>query len=559
MTILPKKTSQRPPGGGGGATAEGSQEHQHPQGGHFNISSQAAEAHERLFVSAGGGSDDIRWSGSPRPGQSSPPRWPHQPAVPAVSREEKRHLPASPIHPADYDDSMDGAPSSKRVRFKPSVGVSAARARGASLVPATTASCSRVASPARGEEEEEEEEALHEGEEGYNSEDEYSHVGQTLTEAEWREKDLRFERVMRRKGYIIKPMGEDGACLFRAVADQLYGDQEMHPCVRAQCMDYIQGNSDHYAQFVSEPIEIYVERKRALTVHGNHLEIQALSEMYGRPIHIYCYSQEPINIFQHIQNRPGVESELNIPIRLCYHRGVHYNSLTDPNNVNLGVGLGLPGLKPGIESKALVANALINRDNILTEQQMMEDKIKATDWEATNEAIEEQVARESYLQWLAEQEKQKKNSKNPPAATVTSGQVSPRGGSSSPRGGSSPRNAAQQQPLTSPRPRSVSGGQTSPKAGCSSQPDAVQGRDSPKPGGSRDQGRREVGATSAVGGFHLQQTASFLNGLPPDFYGLEDWNEDAMLSQVLAASQQEYIDSFKGSAKEEGEGGSNSQ
>ena len=40
-------------------------------------------------------------------------------------------------------------------------------------------------------------------------------MGQTLTEAEWREKDLRFERVMRRKGYIIKPMGEDGACLFR--------------------------------------------------------------------------------------------------------------------------------------------------------------------------------------------------------------------------------------------------------------------------------------------------------------------------------------------------------
>ena len=29
--------------------------------------------------------------------------------------------------------------------------------------------------------------------------------------------------------------------------------------------------------------------------------------------------------------------------------------------MNLGVGLGLPGLKPGIESKALVANALINR------------------------------------------------------------------------------------------------------------------------------------------------------------------------------------------------------
>ena len=40
------------------------------------------------------------------------------------------------------------------------------------------------------------------------------------------------------------------------------------------------------------------------------------------------------------------------------------------------------------------------------EQQMLEDKKRATDWEATNEAIEEQVARESYLQWLQDQEKQ---------------------------------------------------------------------------------------------------------------------------------------------------------
>lgn len=37
---------------------------------------------------------------------------------------------------------------------------------------------------------------------------------------------------------------------------------------------------------------------------------------------------------------------------------------------------------------------------------MLEDKKRATDWEATNEAIEEQVARESYLQWLRDQEKQ---------------------------------------------------------------------------------------------------------------------------------------------------------
>ena len=55
---------------------------------------------------------------------------------------------------------------------------------------------------------------------------------------------------------------------------------------------------DYFSQYVTEEITEYVERKRFLGVHGNHLEIQALSEMYNRPIHIYCYSAEPINIFQ---------------------------------------------------------------------------------------------------------------------------------------------------------------------------------------------------------------------------------------------------------------------
>ena len=44
---------------------------------------------------------------------------------------------------------------------------------------------------------------------------------------------------MRKKGFIVKSMGEDGACLFRAVADQIYGDQEMHGVVRQLVMDYM--------------------------------------------------------------------------------------------------------------------------------------------------------------------------------------------------------------------------------------------------------------------------------------------------------------------------------
>ena len=204
---------------------------------------QASEPHDRLFVSGGVVSaEELRWAGhgSPRPlagpGPGSPPRWP----PPQASSSEKR---LSPHQQLDYDDTLDGAPSTKRSRH-------------------TYGYPSRVPSPpVTGE--------LGEGEEdeGNNSEDEYSHVGQNLTEEEWREKDARFERNMRRKGYVIKKMGEDGACLFRAVADQLYGDEEMHQGVRTQCMDYIVSHSVHLVTNVLMRIFSGGKCRLLLTVH----------------------------------------------------------------------------------------------------------------------------------------------------------------------------------------------------------------------------------------------------------------------------------------------------
>lgn len=41
----------------------------------------------------------------------------------------------------------------------------------------------------------------------------------------------------------------------------------------------------------------------------------------------------------------------------------------------------------------------------LSFQTMFEDKLRETDWEVTQDTIEEQVARESYLQWLRDNEK----------------------------------------------------------------------------------------------------------------------------------------------------------
>lgn len=48
-------------------------------------------------------------------------------------------------------------------------------------------------------------------------------------------------------------------------------------------------NREYFSHFVTEDIESYVARKRRNDSHGNHIEIQAMSEIYNRPVEVYCY------------------------------------------------------------------------------------------------------------------------------------------------------------------------------------------------------------------------------------------------------------------------------
>ncbi|RZS12029.1 hypothetical protein BHM03_00043420 [Ensete ventricosum] len=54
------------------------------------------------------------------------------------------------------------------------------------------------------------------------------------------ERERLFELEIRRtKGFEVKKMLEDGNCLFRAVADQVYGDPEAYDLARQMCLDYM--------------------------------------------------------------------------------------------------------------------------------------------------------------------------------------------------------------------------------------------------------------------------------------------------------------------------------
>lgn len=50
-------------------------------------------------------------------------------------------------------------------------------------------------------------------------------------------------------------------------------------------------NGDYFSQYVTEDFSKYVTRKRQEFTHGNHIEMQAMSEMYNRTIEVFCYQK----------------------------------------------------------------------------------------------------------------------------------------------------------------------------------------------------------------------------------------------------------------------------
>jgi OTU domain-containing protein 5 len=111
---------------------------------------------------------------------------------------------------------------------------------------------------------------------GYNSGDEHLESKENnLSNDEWKSRDENFSKQLsQERGLVIKDMAEDGACLFRAISYQIYGDQDMHDIIRQQTMDYIYQNREYFEQFLTEDIHSYVKRKRQNHLHGNHIEIQ---------------------------------------------------------------------------------------------------------------------------------------------------------------------------------------------------------------------------------------------------------------------------------------------
>ena len=93
-------------------------------------------------------------------------------------------------------------------------------------------------------------------------------------------------------------------------------------------MEYVLASKDYFKDFIDTDIdgtiEMYCQRKSQDKVWGDDLEIEALSEIYRRPIEIYAYSAVPMRTF-HEQTEESHDQEA--PIRISYHGRNHYNAV----------------------------------------------------------------------------------------------------------------------------------------------------------------------------------------------------------------------------------------
>ncbi|XP_037485554.1 OVARIAN TUMOR DOMAIN-containing deubiquitinating enzyme 6-like [Triticum dicoccoides] len=264
--------------------------------------------------------------------------------------------------------------------------------------------------------------------EGYNSADEQ---GACYTSSyDDSEREHMFEHDLRRvKGFEIRKMAADGNCLFRAVADQVYGDPETYDMARQMCVDYMERERDHFSQFMTEGFTPYCKRKRKDKVYGNNIEIQAFAEMYNRPIHIYSYSTEPINIFQGSYNTDVP------PVRLSYHHGNHYNSVVDPRRLTVGAGLGFSSLRGtnSVDRDQVKAAIKAQQDQQIENALLAEGRLYS-DLELTEKEIERMVMEASRAEYLNQQQVNFRESSRSGAEPSSSAAISGSSGSAADRG-----------------------------------------------------------------------------------------------------------------------------
>jgi hypothetical protein len=131
-------------------------------------------------------------------------------------------------------------------------------------------------------------------------------------------------RRLEEKGLRENEIDGDGNCQFRAIADQLYSSSDRYAEVRTDIVEHLRLNAPLYSGFVHDiPYDAYIENMGRDGTWGDHVTLQAASNLYGLEIRVYTsYDENWERVI-----RPTDGGNIRGVIQLSFYAELHYNSV----------------------------------------------------------------------------------------------------------------------------------------------------------------------------------------------------------------------------------------
>ncbi|XP_047324346.1 OVARIAN TUMOR DOMAIN-containing deubiquitinating enzyme 9-like [Impatiens glandulifera] len=114
----------------------------------------------------------------------------------------------------------------------------------------------------------------------------------------------------------------DGNCQFRALSDQIYRTADHHKTVRQQIVDQLKYQGELYEGYVPMTYDEYVKKISMSGEWGDHVTLQAASDVYGVKIFVLTSFKDTC----YIEILPRIQKSKRI-IFLSFWAEVHYNSI----------------------------------------------------------------------------------------------------------------------------------------------------------------------------------------------------------------------------------------
>ena len=143
-------------------------------------------------------------------------------------------------------------------------------------------------------------------------------------------------RRLNEEGKKEKKVRDDGNCQFRALADQLFDNENKYKTMKTKIIEQLRRDTDHYKASWCDtdirrdgPWETYLDRLEngddsGQPIWGCNRTLQAAADAYGFTVHLYS-NQTGYDFPHNIESRQPISGQK--PVSVSHYAEVHYNSV----------------------------------------------------------------------------------------------------------------------------------------------------------------------------------------------------------------------------------------